>query len=70
MRNICSHLVGAKIYPLGREKGCKRCGDFCCKTCNNIIVTNSFFGSKTDVYFISTTHLIIIVKVLFMLSLV
>jgi hypothetical protein len=41
-RNLKSYLVRAKVPPLVREKGCKKCKKARCLTCNNIRETDSF----------------------------
>jgi hypothetical protein len=41
-RNLGSYLVRAKVPPLVREKGCKKCNKPRCLACQNIHETDTF----------------------------
>ena len=46
-RKISSYLVRAKLYPLGRTVGSKKCGKSRCEVCLNVEETDTFTSSVT-----------------------
>ena len=46
-RKISSYLVRAKLYPLGRTVGSKKCGKSRCDVCLNVEETDTFTSSVT-----------------------
>ena len=46
-RKISSYLVRAKLYPLDRIVGSKKCGKSRCEVCVNITETDTFFSTTT-----------------------
>ena len=46
-RNLKNYLIKAKLPPLVREKGCKKCNKSRCSACQNIQETDTF-GCAVD----------------------
>ena len=43
MRTLRSHLVRAKVYPVGeRLVGSRKCNKYCCQVCKNVIETEIY----------------------------
>ena len=46
-RNLRSHLIRAKLYPVERNIGTRKCGNVRCGDCDNIEVSDSFTSNVT-----------------------
>ena len=51
VRDLRSHVVRSKLYPLERWTGSSRCGNSRCQACNNIVVSQTFESSITGEQF-------------------
>ena len=51
-RNLSSYLVSAKLYPLERQTGSRKCKKASCQVCDNISETNKFASSVTGEEFL------------------
>ena len=49
-RNLKSHLVRAKLYPLERKTGSAKCNKNYCKVCDNVTDTKTFTGPDNSIY--------------------
>ena len=59
-RKLSSYLVRAKLYPLKRNVGSRKCGKTCgrkCEVCHNIQNSDTFQSSMTNETFIINHHL-------------
>ena len=46
-RTLSSYLVRAKLYPLYRKVGSKKCANNCCKVCDYVTDTETFTNTVT-----------------------
>ena len=46
-RTLSSYLVRAKLYPLHRKVGFKKCAKNCCKVCDYVTDTETFTNTVT-----------------------